>query len=151
MSDYAKLLVARDDWPAPNRSGFMYSMSQQERIELLDISSWPDLDWSNQWIMLTKDDAFDLQIAFDARSGLLQEAFGVDEILSDPDGYLEKMASETEYRTPLDAIECRDDGKYIQGTDASLLTWLEYEEKSQEEQFFEDYDVPKEIEEQFRV
>lgn len=154
MTDCAKSIVSNENWPAPKRSSFVYSMSQKERIRALAASRWPNLDWSNEWIHLFEQEVFDRQIAVDARSGMLQEAFNVrtfDDVKNEEDGkaYLKKIASRDRLGTPLAAIECRDDGKYIKGTNASLRTWLEYEEEGQEDRFFEEYNVPKKVEKLF--
>lgn len=59
------------------RTSVFYTMSQAERRGRLKCSSWPDLDWENEWVMLTTSDDFDRAIAMDSRSGKLQEAFGL--------------------------------------------------------------------------
>jgi len=159
MTDYAKSHVSQDNWPAPKRSSFVYSMSQKERIEALASSGWPNFDWSNEWVAFFEQEDFDRQIDVDARSGKLQEAFNIRtaaDLQTKEDGkaYLKKLKTERErddrFGTPLSAIECREDGKYIKGTDASLRTWLRYEDEARGEEFFDEYDVPPEVEEKFR-
>lgn len=159
MTDYAKSIVRQDSWPAPKRSSFIYSMSQKERIEALAASGWPKFDWSNEWVALFEQKDFDRQMSVDARSGVLQEAFNIRtaaDIQNKEDGkaYLKKLKTrcnqDDRFGTPLSAIECREDGKYIKGTDASLRTWFRYEDEARGEEFFEEYDVPPEIEEKFR-
>lgn len=80
MIDSAKKLAANPNWPAPKRNSVFYSMSQGERIQRLADSEWPDLDFSNEWVMFSDEEPFDRQIDVDARSGVLQEAFGLDEM-----------------------------------------------------------------------
>ena len=80
MIDPAKELMADPNWPAPKRNSVFYSMSQGERIQRLANSEWPNLDFSNEWVMFFDEEPFDRQIAIDARSGALQEAFGLDEM-----------------------------------------------------------------------
>lgn len=83
MTDYHKRLATDENWPAPKRNSVFYSMGQKERIERLSKSNWPDMNLDNQWIAFFENDSFDDQIAVDARSGILQKAFGVDEINED--------------------------------------------------------------------
>jgi hypothetical protein len=52
-------------------------MSQAERRGRLHCSKWPDLDWENDWVMLTEFDDFDRSISMDARSGKLQSVFDI--------------------------------------------------------------------------
>lgn len=52
-------------------------MAHFERIKRLQTSNWPELDWSNDWVMLTRYKDFDRSIAMDARSGKLQSVFDV--------------------------------------------------------------------------
>lgn len=52
-------------------------MSQAERRGRLHCSRWPDLDWENNWVMLSEFDDFDRSIFMDARSGRLHEAFDI--------------------------------------------------------------------------
>lgn len=59
------------------RRSVFYTMSQAERRGRLHCSKWPDLDWSNDWVMLSTFDDFDRSIAMDARSGKLQEVFDI--------------------------------------------------------------------------
>lgn len=59
------------------RRSVFYTMSQAERRGRLKVSSWPNLDWENEWVMLTTFDEFDRSIAMDARSGKLQEALEI--------------------------------------------------------------------------
>lgn len=59
------------------RRSVFYTMSQDERIGRLQVSNWPNLNWQNKWVTLTSSDDFDRSIAMDARSGKLQEAFGI--------------------------------------------------------------------------
>ena len=80
--DYHKRLATDENWPAPKRNSVFYSISQGERIERLSESGWPDFDWSNQWVSFFEEENYDRQIAVDARSGILQEAFGLDEMES---------------------------------------------------------------------
>ena len=73
-----KCLVSDPNWPAPKRNSVFYSMSQKERISLLSQSSWPNLNWSSEWVKISSEDSFDRQIAVDSRSQALQKAFGID-------------------------------------------------------------------------
>ena len=59
------------------RNSVFYTMGQAERRGRLKCSSWPNLDWSNQWIHFFEQDEFDRMIAMDARSGKLQKALGI--------------------------------------------------------------------------
>lgn len=59
------------------RRSVFYTMSQAERRGRLHCSRWPDLDWDNDWVMLSDFDDFDRSISMDARSGKLQEVFDI--------------------------------------------------------------------------
>jgi len=59
------------------RRSVFYTMTQAERRGRLHCSSWPDLNWENDWIMLSTYDDFDRSIPMDARSGKLQKVFDI--------------------------------------------------------------------------
>lgn len=145
MSDLHKQLVTRNDWPAPKRNSVFYSMNQKERISALGISDWPDLDWDDQWIALFEDEPYDRQIAVDARSGALQEAFNITHLTSDnAEDYLRSVVASARQGEgiELELIECREDGKYIKDTEIPLRTYLDSESV---DELAKQFDIPDHI------
>jgi hypothetical protein len=96
---------------------------------------------------LSEWDRWDRETAVDARLGLLPGA------LYEARGGGRRHLGEVKeaYRegstTNLEAIECREDGKYIRGTDARHKTWLRYREEGRQEEFIEEFDVPPDVQE----